>query len=97
MAQAIGPGAEVKIEFRIHPQAKRSRVTGMIGTAYKLDVAAPPTDGRANDSCLDLLSQVTQIHRSHIRLLRGQTSRSKLFAFEGLEEDELRRRLNQAI
>jgi uncharacterized protein (TIGR00251 family) len=95
MAQRVGTG--VRIEFRIHPHAKRSRLTGTLENAYKLDIAAPPTDGKANEACVDFLAKIVEIHHSHIRILRGQTSRSKIFAFDGLTEDELRRRLNQAI
>ena len=88
---------EVRIEFRVHPQAKRSRITGMLGSAYKIDVAAPATDGRANDACVDLLAEITGTARNGIRLLKGQTSRSKVFEFHGVKEEELRRRLDQAI
>ena len=97
MAERIGTGIAATLEFRIHPQARRSRVTGILGTAYKLDVAAPPENGKANAACIELLSEVTQIHRSRIRLLKGETSRSKIIAFEGIDEAELRRRLDQAI
>jgi uncharacterized protein len=87
----------VRIEVRVHPQAKRSRITGMLGGAYKLDVAAPATDGRANDACIELLAEITGIARKNICLLKGQTSRSKIFEFEGGDEVELQRRLDQAI
>jgi uncharacterized protein (TIGR00251 family) len=93
MAQEFG----VRIEFRVHPQAKRSRVAGMLGKAYKLDVSAPATDGRANDACIALLGDVTGIPRRSIRLLKGQSSRSKIIEFVGVDEDDLRRRLDQAI
>jgi uncharacterized protein (TIGR00251 family) len=93
MAKELG----VRIDVRVHPQAKRSRVAGMLGDAYKLDISAPASDGRANDACIELLSQVTGVPRRNVRLLKGQTSRSKVFEFEGLDSDELRRRLNQAI
>ena len=86
-----------RIECRVHPQAKRSRVTGMLGDSYKLDVAAPAVEGRANEACIELLAEVTRVPRSRIRLVRGQTGRSKLFEFEGLDAEELRRRLNLAI
>jgi uncharacterized protein (TIGR00251 family) len=92
MAQKRG----VRIEVRVHPQAKRSRVSGMLGSAYKLDVSAPATDGRANDACVELLGEVAGIGRRQIRLIKGLTSRSKIFEFEGIEELELRRRLDQA-
>jgi uncharacterized protein (TIGR00251 family) len=86
-----------RIEVRVHPQAKTSRVTGLLGNAYKLDVAAPATDGRANEACLDLLAKISGIHKSQIRLLKGQTSRSKLFELRGITPEDLQRRLNQAI
>ncbi len=92
---AKGPG--VRIEIRVHPQAKKSRLAGMLGSAYKLDVAAPPADGRANEACIKVLGEVAGIARAQIRIIKGQTSRSKIFEFEGIEEAELRRRLNQAI
>jgi uncharacterized protein YggU (UPF0235/DUF167 family) len=69
----------------------------MLGSAYKLDVTAPATDGRANAACVELLGEITGIARRQIQLIKGQTSRSKIFEFEGIEEVELRRRLNQAI
>jgi uncharacterized protein len=87
----------VRIEFRIHPQAKRSRIAGMLGTAYKIDVSAPAAEGKANDACLEFLAKVAGVSRSSVRLIKGQTSRSKIFEFDGIEIDELRRRLNRAI
>jgi uncharacterized protein len=93
MAQRTG----VTIEVRVHPRAKRSRVAGILGRAYKLDVAAPATDGRANEACIELLAEITRIPRSHIRLLKGQSSRSKIFELDADDAVELRRRLDQAI
>jgi hypothetical protein len=88
---------KARIAVRVHPQAKRSRVTGVLDTTYKLDVAAPATDGRANDACIDLLSKLTRVQRAKIRMVTGQTSRSKVFEFEGMDLDELRRRLDQGL
>jgi uncharacterized protein YggU (UPF0235/DUF167 family) len=86
-----------RIEFRVHPQAKRSRLAGTLGSAYKLDVAAPASDGEANQACLALLSELTGVKAANIRLAMGQTSRSKVFEFDGIGPDELRRRLDQAL
>lgn len=88
---------KARIAIRVHPQAKRSRMTGVLDTAYKLDVAAPAADGRANEACIELLSELTRVQRAKIRMVTGQTSRSKIFEFEGIDLDELRRRLDQAL
>jgi uncharacterized protein YggU (UPF0235/DUF167 family) len=86
-----------KIEFRVHPQARRSGLAGLFGTGYKLDVSAPAVDGKANDACIQVLSELTGVQRAKIRLTKGHTSRSKVFEFGDIEIEELRRRLNQAL
>lgn len=86
-----------RIDFRVHPQAKRSGLGGPFGTGYKLNVSAPAVDGRANDACIQVLSELTGVQRAKIHLIRGLASRSKVFEFEGIEIEELRRRLNQAL
>jgi uncharacterized protein len=86
-----------RIAFRVHPQAKRSRLAGTLGSAYKLEISAPASDGKANQACVVLLSELTGVKAANIRLARGQTSRSKVFEFESIGPDELRRRLDQAL
>jgi len=87
---------KARIEARIHPQAKLSRITGVLGAAYKIDISAPATDGRANEACIDFLAKVTRVPRANIKLMKGQSNRSKVFEFDGIDTEELRRRLDQA-
>jgi uncharacterized protein (TIGR00251 family) len=87
---------EARIEVRVRPQAKLSRITGVLGAAYKIDISAPATDGRANEACIDFLAKVTRVHRANIKLMKGQSNRSKVFEFSGIDIQELRRRLDQA-
>ena len=86
-----------RIEFRVHPQAKRSGLAGSFGAGYKLDISAPAVDSKANDACIKVLSELTGVHRAKIHLTKGHTSRLKVFEFEDIESEELRRRLNQAL
>jgi hypothetical protein len=37
-----------RIAIKVHPRAKRTAITGRLGEAYKLDLKAPPVDGKAN-------------------------------------------------
>jgi len=45
---------------------------------------------------IDLLSDVLDIPKSHIDILRGHTTRDKLVAIDGLEPNEVRTRLESA-
>jgi uncharacterized protein YggU (UPF0235/DUF167 family) len=88
---------KARIEVRVHPQARRTGLAGMLGTAYKLDISSPASDGRANEACINLLSELTGLHRSGIRVVKGLTNRSKVFEFDHIDTEDLRRKLNQAL
>ena len=38
----------VVFTVKVHPRAKRERISGLVGDAMKLELTAPPIDGRAN-------------------------------------------------
>ncbi len=79
--------------MKLQPGASRNAVVGKSSGQWKLAVTAPPVDGRANEACVLLLSEVLGVARAAIRILRGQTSRTKILEIEGLAADESERRL----
>jgi uncharacterized protein (TIGR00251 family) len=86
-----------KLSIRVHPRARRSRLTGMLGTIVKLDIAAPANDGKANEECLALLSSLAGIPKSRIRLVLGARNPSKVIAFDGISQEELELKLKAAL
>jgi hypothetical protein len=78
-----------RFTVKVHPRARRSRITGRFGQAYKLDLAAPPVDGKANEECIRFFSDLAHVPRSRIRIISGQTARIKLIELEGVSQDEL--------
>ena len=67
------------IAFWIHvtPRAKRESVGGMHGDALKVVTKAPPVDGQANASCVQLLAEALTIPRKRILLDADSTGRRK--------------------
>ena len=82
-----------RITVKVHPRARRSAVTGRLGEAWKLDLAAPPVEGKANEECIRLLAEMAGVPRSRVRIVSGATSRTKLVDIEGVDQDDLERRL----
>lgn len=78
-----------RITVKVHPRAKRSRVTGKLGEAYKLDLAAPPVDGKANEACVRFLAELAGVPASRVRIVTGQTSRTKVVEIEGVEQESI--------
>jgi uncharacterized protein len=85
-----------RIAVKAHPRAKRSAVAGRLGDAWKLDLAAPPVEGRANDECVRYLAEIAGVPRSHVRVLGGAAGRNKLIEVDGVEQEALEAALRAA-
>ena len=81
--------------LRVHltPRSARDEVLGLKGDVLRARVMAPPVEGRANEALLRLLAGVLGVPRASLRIVRGQRSREKLVAVEGLDAAEVQRRL----
>ena len=81
------------LRVRLTPRAASSRIDGWDGDLLRVRVAAPPVEGRANDALLRLLAQALDVPPSRLRLVKGQTSREKVIAVEGVSGEDVRARL----
>jgi hypothetical protein len=82
-----------RITVKAHPRAKRSAITGRLGDAWKLDLAAPPVDGKANEECVRFFAGIAGVARSRVRVLAGATGRLKVVEIEGVAQAEMERLL----
>jgi uncharacterized protein (TIGR00251 family) len=80
-----------RFTVKVHPRARRSAVTGRLGDAWKLDLTAPPVEGKANDECLRFLAELLGVSRARVRIVTGLTSRTKVVEIEGVTEEEFGR------
>jgi len=78
-----------RLTVKVHPRAKRSGLTGRLGDAWKLDLAAPPVDGKANEECVRYLAELAGVPRSRVRVVMGASSRVKVVEIEGVGQAEL--------
>jgi len=90
------PTPSALLLVRVTPAASRDALLGWQGDVLRLSVAAPAQRGKANEALLRLLSTALGLPRQRLRIVRGQTSRQKVIAVEGLDEAEVRARLGAA-
>ena len=83
-----------RLTVKVHPRAKRSAIAGRLGDAWKLSLAAPPVDGKANDECVRFFAELAGVPRSRVRIVMGLTSRTKVVEIEGVPQEDLERRLS---
>ena len=77
-----------RFTVKVHPRARRSAVTGRLGDAWKLDLTAPPVEGKANEECVRFLAELAGVPRARVRIVTGLTSRTKVVEIEGVTEEE---------
>jgi uncharacterized protein (TIGR00251 family) len=82
-----------RISIKVHPRAKHTGIAGRHADAWKLDLAAPPVDGKANDECIRFFAELAHVPRSRVRIVTGLTSRMKVVEIEGISQEELERLL----
>ena len=85
-----------RLQLRVSPGAAQSVVVGRHGSAWKVRVMARPEAGRANDALVRLLADTLGLPERQISIVSGFASRDKTVALEGLERDEIERRLARA-
>ena len=83
-----------RLTVKVHPRARRSALAGRLGDAWKLSLAAPPVDGKANDECVRFCAELAGVPRSRVRIVMGLTSRLKVVEIEGVPQEDLERRLS---
>jgi uncharacterized protein YggU (UPF0235/DUF167 family) len=67
------------VRVKAVPGARQTRIAGVLGDHLKIQVSAPPEDGRANESLREILAEWAQIPASSVRLLQGHTRPRKVF------------------
>jgi uncharacterized protein len=88
---------EAVLRVHVQPGAGRSAFVGKHGDALKVRVAAPPVEGRANEALLVLFAHDLGLKPDQVTLLSGESSRAKRVRVTGIEPDELRRLLDEAV
>jgi uncharacterized protein len=82
-----------RVTVKVHPRAKRSAVTGRLGEVYRLDLAAPPVQGKANAECIRFFAELAGVPRAAVRIVKGSASRAKIVEVDRLDDTELNRLL----
>jgi uncharacterized protein (TIGR00251 family) len=76
----------VRFSVRVQPRASRNEVVGIYGDALKVRLTSPPVDGAANDELVKFFAHVFAVARRDVRILAGESSRSKIVEIEGITE-----------
>ena len=85
-----------RLQLRVAPGADRAAVVGRHGSAWKVRVTPAPADGKANAAVVRLLADTLALPLRDVEIVSGHASRDKTVALNGIDNDEIERRLARA-
>jgi len=86
-----------RLTLHVQPRASRSAITGLHGEAIKVQLTAPPVEGKANQALVALLAKRLHLPKGSITVVQGDTGRDKVLHFAGVTCAELAERLGPLL
>ena len=65
------------LHCHVQPGASRDAFAGLYGERLKVQISAPPVDGKANKHLLKYIAKAFGVAKTRVRLVRGELSRQK--------------------
>lgn len=84
MTWARDEAGGVLLELLVQPRASRTRAVGEHDGRLKLQLAAPPVDGEANEALIEFLARALGVRKADVAIQRGETGRRKTVRVAGV-------------
>lgn len=85
---------ETSIEVWVVSRSKSPGIDGLHGDRLRVRVGSPPEEGRANREATKILAGALGVK---VRLVRGMTTRAKVFVAAGLSAEDVKQRLGLSL
>ncbi|MCR4403211.1 MAG: DUF167 domain-containing protein [Firmicutes bacterium] len=82
-------GNRARLSVRVKPRSSVSRVAGFEGGTLVVRVGAPPVDGLANRAVCELVAELVGVSKSSVKIERGERSRDKVVAVDGISQERV--------
>lgn len=83
----------MRLSVKVVPKSSRNAVAGWVGETLKICVTAPPEKGKANAAVEAVLAEALGLPNERVCIVAGLASPRKTVQIDGLNDDEVRRRL----
>ncbi len=81
-------GNDIIIKVKIVPDSSKNKIIGVYNDSLKINITAPPVEGKANKKCIAYLAKYFDVAKSKIEIISGQTSKNKLIKIYDISQKE---------
>jgi len=81
----------------VQPKAPKNKIVGVHGDSIKIAVKAPPVEGKANEECIEYLSDILGLPKRQLAIKSGQQGRHKGVHIKGMTPEKVVASLKNAI
>ena len=74
------------LNVKVVPGSSRDRVAGRYGDGVRVQVSAPPEDGKANRAVVRVLADFLGVRPDQIEIARGQAQPRKIVRVSGMDQ-----------
>jgi uncharacterized protein len=82
-----------RLRLRVSPGARRTEFVGRHGDGWKVRVAAPPENGRANEAVREVLAERLGLPRRAVTIVSGHAGREKVVELAGISLEQAEAKL----
>lgn len=73
---------KLRINVKVKPNSRSNDVVMLDNNLFEVNVSVPPEKGKANKKVIELLAEYFKVPKTSVSLIRGQSSRQKVFEIE---------------
>jgi len=82
------------LAVRVTARAGANKIVDVMSAgAIKIQIAAPPVDGEANEKLIAFLAEILKVPKSRIEIVAGLSARDKLISVIGMDAETVHQRI----
>ncbi len=91
MVEITSKGDSCSFGISVKTSSRNNRVVGEENGVLKVEVTAPPIEGKANTAVIRLIAKSLDVAPSRVSIVAGQKSKKKRIAVSGIEPASIQR------
>lgn len=84
---------DYRMKVRVNPGTSHLKAVWR-GDHLKVNLIAPPEDGKANEQLINFLAETFNLSGSEIEIVKGDNSRDKIVMLRNMDREVLVRKMN---